>query len=69
MAKRNDLFETEISPGIKSHVEHITTKLENISTEWDNRIERILELRVEQQKKIQIIAEGYDEEVCRNIIL
>ena len=62
LSGRPDLIQTEITPAIKLQGEAQVDRLETISREWSDRLARILELREEQQKKIQLIRDGYDEE-------
>ena len=65
LAKRPDLIQTEITPGIKLQAETVTTRLNTAITEWTERLDRIMELRTEQQKKIELIRDGYDDDqVC-----
>ena len=66
-SKRPDLVETEIKPALTVHAEHLFNRIETIRDEWQARIKRILELRQEQKKKIELIRDGFDDEQVKLI--
>ena len=61
-SKRADLAETEIKPALEMYAESLIDRIETLRDEWDGRIKRILELRQEQKKKIEMIRDGFDDE-------
>ena len=66
-SKRPDLVETEIKPALTVYAERLINRIETIRDEWQARIKRILELRQEQKKKIELIRDGFDDEQVKLI--
>ena len=67
-SKRPDLVETEIKPALTVYAEGLISRIETIRDEWQARIKRILELRQEQKKKIELIRDGFDDEQVKFFI-